>query len=202
MPPRWTRSRRGLRTRRSIADPRIENGVADVDQQVDNDIDHREHQDDGLYGREVTAEHGLDGETTEARQAEHAFGHHGAADQDGDDETDYGHNGDGSIAQRMAHQHDAVGEAFGARGADIVLVQHLQHRGTSEARDQRDEADRQGKRWQHHAFQELPEIDTDADIALNRQPAEFDGEDVDQAVTDDEARHREAHDREGHHQAV
>ena len=61
---------------------------------------------------------------------------------------------------------------------------------------------RQGERGQDHALEELPEIDADADVALDRQPAELDGEDVDQAIADDEARHREAHHREGHDDAV
>ena len=57
-------------------------------------------------------------------------------------------------------------------------------------------------RRQHHALEEAPEIDADADVALDRQPAELDGEDIDQAIADDEGRHRKAQHREAHHEAV
>ena len=42
-------------------------------------------------------------------QAEHAFGHDRAADQQGDADADHGQDRHGGVAQRMAHQHDAVG---------------------------------------------------------------------------------------------
>jgi hypothetical protein len=42
------------------------------------------------------------------------------------------------------------GEALGAGGADIVLLQHLQHAGARDARDERGLADAQRHRRQHH----------------------------------------------------
>ena len=77
-----------------------------------------------------------------------------------DAEADHGQDRHGGVAQRMAHQHDPVGEALGAGGADVVLVQHLEHAGARDAGDQRDEADRQGERRQDHALEEAGQKST------------------------------------------
>ncbi len=47
----------------------------------------------------------------------------------------------------MNEQDVALPEALGAGGADIILLQHLEHGGAGDARDQRDvdAAERQGR---------------------------------------------------------
>ena len=63
-------------TRSSVADPRIEEGVADVDQQIDQHVADREHQHDALDHRIVAAQDRIDGQPADAGNGEHGLGHH------------------------------------------------------------------------------------------------------------------------------
>src|SRR5436190_17167835 len=54
----------------SVADPRIEEGVGDVDHQVDQHLGRGEDQDQALDDRIVTLQHRVDGEAAEARDVE------------------------------------------------------------------------------------------------------------------------------------
>src|SRR5262245_18093223 len=55
------------------ADPWVEIGIEDVDQQVGQDEDAREHDHDGLDDLEVAGSHGIDDEEPGAGPGEHAF---------------------------------------------------------------------------------------------------------------------------------
>src|SRR5207302_6269184 len=46
----------------SVADARIEEGAGDVDHQIDQHLDGREHQDQALHDGIVALQHGIDGE--------------------------------------------------------------------------------------------------------------------------------------------
>ncbi len=68
----------------SVADPRIEQGVREVDQKVDQHVHGGKEQDHRLHRRIVPREHGIDGKAPESRNAEHALGDHHAADEERD----------------------------------------------------------------------------------------------------------------------
>ena len=55
---------------------------------------------------------------------------------------------------------------------------------------------------QDQALEERPEAFGDAAKALHRQPAQVDGENLDQHIADHEHRHRKADHRQSHHEAV
>ena len=57
----------------------------------------------------------------------------------------------------MPDQHLALGLALGARGADVVLVHHLEHAGARDAGDQRDVDHRQRERGQDQPLQPAAE---------------------------------------------
>ena len=110
----------------------------------------------------------------------------------------------GTAALRSAWRNSTrdLADALGARGADIVLAEHVQHRRARHARDQRDIDEGQRAGRQDDALEERPEAGRDALEALHRQPAQVDREDLDQDIADHEHRHREAEHRQSHHEAV
>src|SRR5262245_43248360 len=74
----------------SVTDPRIEEGVGDVDDQVDDHLGGGEHQDQPLYDGIVALQHGVDGQPAEARDVEHGLGDHDARDQERNADADHG----------------------------------------------------------------------------------------------------------------
>ena len=64
-------------------------------------------------------------------------------------------------------------EALGARGADVVLLQHLEHGRARDARDQRDIDAAERDRRQDQVLEPGPEALRDRRIALHRQPIEL-----------------------------
>src|ERR1700722_6213401 len=60
--------------RGSIADPRIEKRVGQVDQQIDQRVDEAEHQNDTLDHRIVATQNRIDGQSAETRNGKYAFG--------------------------------------------------------------------------------------------------------------------------------
>src|SRR5436190_7474464 len=67
-----------------VADARIEQRVAEIDQQVDEDVDARREQQHALDHRIVVALHRIDDEAADAGNREHRLGDDDAADQEGD----------------------------------------------------------------------------------------------------------------------
>src|SRR5687767_14756130 len=74
----------------SVADPRVEEHVREVDHQVDQYVDEGEEQDHALDGWEVARQHRIDRQPAEPRDGVYRLGDHHAADQDGDADADYG----------------------------------------------------------------------------------------------------------------
>ena len=93
-------------------------------------------------------------------------------------------------------------EALGAGGADIILLQHLEHGGAGNARDQRDvdAAERDGR--QDQVLQPWPEAFGERRVALHRKPFEFEREHIGEDVSDHKDRKREAEHGECHDGAV
>src|SRR5207245_1062364 len=87
----------------AIADPRIENAVEHVDQQIAEDHDHGDEHDEVLHDRIVTPENRLNQEARDPRQVEDGLGDHEAADEkrelDADDGDDRQQGGLERVAQ-------------------------------------------------------------------------------------------------------
>ncbi|MNQ92795.1 hypothetical protein D3C85_1082300 [compost metagenome] len=147
------------------------------------------------------AQHGVDGQPAQAGNREHGFGDDDSADQQGDAHADGGDDGVGRVLQRMPH--DGTGrQALGAGGADVVFGQGFQHGGARHARQQRHVDQAQRQTGQHQMAQVGHDAIRHGFVALHRQPAQLDGKTIDQAVPDQEHRHRESADRAYHHQPV
>ena len=102
----------------------------------------------------------------------------------------------------MQQQHPVGRQALGIGGPDIVLRQHLQHRGACDAGDQRHVGDAQRHRRQDQALGEGPEPFPDRLVTLHRQKLPLHGEEVDQDIGQHEARHGEAQHGKAHDQTV
>src|SRR5262249_23108624 len=74
----------------AIANPRVEHGVGEIDDQIDQHVNEAEQQHDALDDRIVAAQDGIDREAADARDREHRFGDHSAADQERNADADYG----------------------------------------------------------------------------------------------------------------
>ena len=85
------------------------------------------HQHDALHHRIVAVEDRIDDELAEARNGEDLLGQHGARQQRAESSAPRVMTGVSAL-RRACLQHDALfGQALGARGADIVALQRLQH---------------------------------------------------------------------------
>ncbi len=187
---------------RSISDPRIDHRIENVDGEVHQDVGKAEQQHDALDDRVVAAQDGIDREAAEPGNGEYALGDHGAADQERDADADDRHDRHRGILERMHEQDAALADALGARGADVVLLQHLEHRRAGDAGDQRDVDAAERDRGQDQVFEPRPDPFRDRRIALDRQPFELEREHVGEQVADHEHRHREAEHGERHDAAV
>ena len=170
--------------------------------QIDQHVDEAEQQHDALDDRIVAAQDRIDGQPAEARDGEHALGHHRAADQERDADADDGHDRHRGVLQRMQEQDRRLAEALGPRGADVVLAQHLEHGRARDARDQRDVDAAERDRRQDQVLEPGPQPLGERRVALHRQPVELEREDIGEEVGDHEHRHREAEHRERHDQPV
>ncbi len=74
---RFQRAAPGL----GVADARVQQSVEQVNQQIDDHDGHRDDDDNGLDGREVPLEHGLDEQRSNAGDAEDALDDYGAAEE-------------------------------------------------------------------------------------------------------------------------
>src|SRR5690606_24390318 len=94
----------------SVADAGIEEGIGDVDRQIDEDVDQREQQDHPLDDGIVALQHRVDDEPAEAGDVEDGLGDDHTADQGSDADADYSHDRHGGILERMQQEHAIGGE--------------------------------------------------------------------------------------------
>ena len=112
-----------------IADPRIEEGVRQVGDQVDHHHDRGEEQVDAGNHGVVALVEGTQHEAAEPREIEDVLDDDRAAGDDGQLQRHEGHHRDEGVLHRVAQHHPALLEALGPHGPHVVLAQHLQHHG-------------------------------------------------------------------------
>src|SRR5579859_307403 len=118
----------------AVADARIEVRVGDVDNQVRGQ-EHEHRQQHHRLDRGVVARaKGLDRQTANARPGKHGFDDERAFQDCPHLQTQERHARDQPVAQRVPQDHRGFGEALGARGANVVLMQRVEHTGANEAR--------------------------------------------------------------------
>ena len=98
----------------------------------------------------------------------------------------------------MPPQHRAVGQALGARGADIVLVHHLDERRAGDARQDRRLGQGKRDRRQQQCLQRRPCAGAPAGKAAGRHQPEPDREEVDEHQREPEVRDGDAELRRSH----
>ena len=182
----------------SIADARVEQRVAEIDQQVDDDIDRRENEDQTLHDRIVAAQDGIGGQAAEAGDVEDRFRDHHAAEQRGDADADDGDDRHRGILQRMANDDAPRRDALGGGSADVILGQHFEQARPGDAGEQRGIEHRQRQARKDEAVKAGQEARRKRHVALRRKPSQPQREDIDQQEGDDEDRRREAEHRESH----
>src|SRR4051794_37743001 len=138
------------RGRSGQTDPRIEDRVEDVGDQVEQD-DHRGADDQ-------PAQHDVDVVVADAvvEQVaphpvpdEHRLGDDGGAEEGADPEGHDGGQRDQRVAQAVLVDGPPVGQALGAGQAHVVRAQDVEHRGPLEPAPRRERQQRQADRRQH-----------------------------------------------------
>src|SRR5690606_28269668 len=96
----------------SVADPRIEERVGNVNDQVDQHVYGAGEQDHGLDHGIVPRQDRIDGEAAMARDIEHALSDDNTADQERKPRADDGHDRYGCITEGVAEEDDPFLHAF------------------------------------------------------------------------------------------
>ena len=84
-----------------------------------------------MTGRSCWLMASIDG-LAEAGQAEHGLGDDDAADEGPHVDAELGDDRGHARAQRVPDDDPALADALGPRGADVVLAEHVEHRGPGE----------------------------------------------------------------------
>ena len=217
------RARPPAGTRLSMTNARVDQPVGQIDHQVDEDHGGRDQHHATLQRRIVTAPDRFDQPLAHTRPREDRFGQHGTRHQRAHLQPDDRDHRDQRIAQRVQADHASRWQTFGARGAHVVLAEHLEHRRARHARDHRQRNGAEHDCRQHEVVQRVlqrtglarqPGIDghetgdrlevvldqVDAPRHRRQTPTLADEHDQQQAPPED--RHRIAGDRESHQRLV
>ena len=126
-----------------------------IHQQVDDDVDRRDHRGDPHDCRKIQADGTAKRVAPEPGPGEDRFGQHGAGQQLGIGQPAQGHHGQQSVRQGVTQGYGAPHEALRPSDPDIVLRQCLQHRRAGGAGDQAHGAGGQHDRRQHQMSQRV-----------------------------------------------
>ena len=112
-------------------------------------VDEREQQHDRLRHREVLVGDRLVGEVAEPVEREDGLDHDRAAEQEAELHGGERHHRHQRVAQRVLEDDAGARQALGARGADVVGGEHLDHAGAHQPHERRRHvvAERDGR---HH----------------------------------------------------
>src|SRR4030095_8322885 len=103
-----------------VPDPWIQEGVREIDDQVDDDERERRHEREALHLLIVARDDRVDAEGAEARHREQRLHDDGAPDEEADLETHHGHGRDQGILQGVLQDDRPLAQALGARGRDVL----------------------------------------------------------------------------------
>src|SRR5450631_357834 len=112
---------------------RISQGVKNIDDQIDHNEGEAQDQHGALHQRIVAGHDRLDHHAADPRQREHLFDDDGAADRRAEKDAGGRDDQDQGVAQRMLADGPPLAEALGARGADVVLAENIEHGRTGHA---------------------------------------------------------------------
>src|SRR5262249_3444977 len=145
-------------SRWSVFDARIEVRIEDVDEEVDHDEGEGDGEDGALDHRVVAALDGIQGEATDTGPGEDEFDDDDPSEHEGELQTEDGDGRDHRVFQGVEGNDATLVDAFGAGGADVVLVEDLQHRGAEEAGEDGGVDDADGEGGQDQVQEPLPGV--------------------------------------------
>ena len=133
-----------MRRPRAGADARVEQGVGEVDDEVDDDDQHGADEDDAEQQRRVAAGDRLLRQPAEARDGEDALDDDAAAEHRGRLQAEHGDERQQRVARDVAEDDAPARDAPGAGGEGEILAPGLGHAGAHDAQVEReiDEAER------------------------------------------------------------
>jgi hypothetical protein len=162
------------------ADPRVQEGVGDVHQQVDQDVGARRDQDDTLNQRVIPGEDRLHDEPPEAGHHEDLLGHHGTAHegphleaQDGDDRNE-------TIPEGMTEHDHPFRQVLAVRGPDIIRTHDLDHAVAGLAHQHGRQRAAEHERGHEHALEIAQRVLEERDEARGGQQMQTHREEQDQ----------------------
>src|SRR5579883_2128019 len=188
----------------AIADPRVEEGIGDVDEEIEADNEKGDDDDVGGDDREIALEDRLQQQIAGPRPLEDRLGDEREADELAELQADHGNDRDEHVAQRVLDDDANRPQPLGPRGAHVVGLQRFDDAAPRQAEEkgELEHAERQGRQNEmlqpargDEAGAPAPEDWHDLASPEGRQPAEPDGEDEDERDADDEGRHRHAEER-------
>jgi len=177
-----------------LPDPRVGHRVQHVSQKVHRDIGQSNRQDAALHQIVIAVRDGLDGETADARPTKDRLGHDCAGQQRSELQAQHGDDGDHGVAQRVAVDDGALGQAFGAGGADVILAEFFEHGGAHHARQDGGQRAAHGDGGQHEIGERTR--------SGNGEPSQLDGEKKNQDWTQCEVGERQTEKANDAEQAV
>src|SRR5262249_2406488 len=144
--------------RRSVFDTRIEVRVEDVDEEVDEDEGEGDGEDGALDHRVVAALDGVEGEAADPGPGEDVLDDDDTTEHEGELQPEDGDGRDHRVFEGVDRHDAALVDAFGAGGADVVLVEDLQHRGAEESGEDGGVDDADGEGGQDEMLEPLPGV--------------------------------------------
>jgi len=155
----------------------------------------RGQQDDRLDHRVVAAVDAVDRELPDAWPQEHGLGDECALDHRADLETDDRDRRDEAVLQGMAHDHVRLRQPFCARGAHVILAEHVQQARPDLPHVHGDAGGREGDRRQHEAAEIVERVVAELHIPARMGDPEDQPEDEDEDQAEEEVRERDAGER-------
>src|SRR5215510_455244 len=173
-----------------VLDAGVGISVQDVSRQV-HEHGHEGHQQDrALDHRKVPHADRFDDEPADAGKGEYRLHEHGPREDEPELERHHCDDGQERVAERVARDDQAFLDALGARGPDVVLVEHVDH-----ARPRHPRHDAQGRGAEGDRGQDEM---GHAPAAARGEQAQHDGEDDDEHDAEIERRCRDTHHRHYH----
>ncbi len=120
----------------------------------------------------VAVRDGLDGEAADAGPGEDGFRHDCAGEERAELQAEHGDDGDHGVAQGVAVNDCALGQAFGASGTDVVLAELFEHGGADHPGEDGGEGSAHGDRGENQVRERA--------CAGDGEPSQLDGEEKNQ----------------------
>src|SRR5664279_679099 len=148
---------------------RVEPHLDDVHDEVEPDEERRVEDHGAEHEGVVAIEGAVDELAAEAGDLENGLDDKRAGEDARDRRAEKGHDGQQAAAEGVVENDADLGGAFGAGGADIILVEHLEHAAAGEAGNVGGIDAAKGQAGQHAVDGRVP--------AGGVEPAEVDGKD-------------------------